>query len=420
MILLLRTCTSGRVIVLLAVVTAVAVLHRDPLWLGEWNWTTDWFNGATILTGPLVAGCAAYDSGAFLSRRHSGAIRSLKRGGSLALVIVLTNGVIGCCVQLLALMIGFGLNVAVGAGGTPGLRAIPLAMVLFFACAAFGVLAGHLLGNPIGSPVAAVTLFVFTLLGAKGGNPFIAFRPGGVTGSLVGLTWNPEFLLLTLATLLTLTACCVGAVAYLTSPIRGTRRTVLLVSATIALILSGGVMSASTADRFTTDASAVEYTCAGESPQVCLDTRTSRSLSSLAATMGELARVLTDAGADVPDNFSQVVPGHSLPTSSAPLDVSEDINAPGVPVATAANYLTVPEACPQLTAESAPPEAYFVARVLLVEWLLLRTGRLSDDRVEVSPAPRWLRSTAPQQAPWVAETYDLLRTCRLDSITVPS
>jgi hypothetical protein len=421
MMALLRASTAWRLLPAVVAAEAFAIFSRGQPWLGEWNWTTDWVNGATVLTMPLLAACVAYDASA------------LSRAGTRVLVVSAPRGLLGFAwpawsswvlfstVHLAALVCGLSLNLYVGAGSSPSMIGVPVAFSALAAAAAIGQAIGVALPNVVAAPVSGVTLLAVNIIGA--GNVIPQFmRVGGATGSLVGLTWDSRVIILDLAVHVGLVFGLTAALARVTWPRVDGRPTYVPLTAGLGvagvalLLLQGNTWS-----RLEPTEQPVAFACRQGVAEVCMAKATSRKLTSLSGAVDEQLAVLQAASAAVPSAFRQVVPGQpALPPETAPLLIeSEALNAPTTSAEEAAAYVVTPTMCPQLTAERPPPPAYFSARQLLYTWLLASQGELSLSKVTDPAARAWLGLEASEQAAWVSDTYERLTTCELDEISLP-
>ena len=194
----LRASTAWRLLPVAMAAEFFAIFSRGRPWVGEWNWTTDWVNGATILTMPLLAACAAHDAAA-LSRPETRALVVSAPRGLLGFTWpTWSSWVLFSAVHLMGLACGFALNIHVGAGSSPSLISVPLAFTALAAAGAIGQAIGLACPNSVAAPLAGVSLLAVNFIGA--GNVVPQFmRVGGATGSLVGLTWETRVLVLGLA-----------------------------------------------------------------------------------------------------------------------------------------------------------------------------------------------------------------------------
>jgi len=198
-------------------------------------------------------------------------------------------------------------------------------------------------------------------------------------------------------------------------------RTRMAYVAPVVLIFGAlAIPAAASPDRLVVDRSPGRYSCAGDTPSVCLATSTSRSLPSLTRQLDRLSRPLVQAGAPVPTVFRQVVPGQASSKTDAPLFLeSAGINSTTVTAKLVADYLTVPRACAALTSTTPPPAEYFAVRSLLASWLLLRIGEVDLDHLTRDESYPWLALAADRQAGWVRRSYAQLSSCDLAAVRLP-
>ena len=189
-----RTSMAWRLLPLLVVAEVFACLSRGAPWLGEWAWTIDSINGAIIVMGPLLGGLSALDASQVFRRGETPWVASLPRGWLMPFTLIASNWLVGVGIHISALIAGSAANLYVGAEGPVSLQSVPTALLVLAACAAIGVLSGALLPNPVTAPLCAAVLFGVTVVGADASSPLRVFRPGGSTGTLVGLTWDAAFL----------------------------------------------------------------------------------------------------------------------------------------------------------------------------------------------------------------------------------
>jgi hypothetical protein len=417
----LRASMAWRLLPLGLAAELFAIFSRGTPWLGEWNWTTDWVNGATVITMPLVAACAAYDASASLARESRPLLVSTSRGVLGFTWPVWASFAVFAPVHLIGLLIGFGLNAGAGAGGAPSLVSVPLAFTVLAAAAAIGQGIGVILPNLVAAPLAGAVLLGMNMVGA--GNLVPQFmRVGGATGTLVGQSWGNRVLLLDLLIHLGLVAALTWGLARITWPRLGKMpRQMILVAGAVTVIGAVLTLQWNTWTRLQPSTGSVDLACRQGTTEVCLAEATSRKLPSLSRALDGPLAVLEAASVAVPARFQQVVPGQpALPTGTAPLFIeSTEINATSTSFDEAATHATQPAACPQLTADKPPPQAYFAARQLLFWWLLTSDGDLDPRSVADATARQWLLLPPSAQVGWVRTTYGQLTACALDEVRLP-
>ena len=198
MMAVLRASTAWRLLPAAVAAELFAIFNRGWPWLGEWNWTTDWVNGATILTMPLLAACAAHDAAAMSGAETRALVVSAPRGLLGFTWPAWSGWVLFSAVHVLGLVGGLAVNLYLGAGSAPSLISVPLAFSALAAAAATGQAIGVACHHVVAAPLAGVLMLAVNLIGAGNVVPQV-MRIGGATGSLVGLTWDGHVLVLDLA-----------------------------------------------------------------------------------------------------------------------------------------------------------------------------------------------------------------------------
>jgi hypothetical protein len=418
---LLRASTAWRLLPAALAAELFAIFSRGAPWLGEWNWTTDWVNGATILTMPLLAACAAHDAAALSGADARALVVSAPQGLLGFTWPMWSSWVLFGAVHLVGLVCGFAMNVQVGAGSSPSLISVPLAFSALAAAGATGQAIGVACPKVVAAPLAGVALLAVNFIGA--GNVMPQFmRIGGATGSLVGLTWDGHVLLLDLAIHVGLVVALTAGLASVVWPRVDRWPRYLLMSlgvgsATASLL----VLHSNSWTRLEPSERPVAFACHQGVAEVCMAEATSRKLTSLSRAVDDQLVTLQAASAAIPSRFRQVIPGQpALPPGTAPLFIeSEGLNAPTTSTEEAAGYLTTPAMCPQLVADKPPPPAYFAARQLLYTGLLVSQDELSLPSIADAAARRWLSLASPEQATWISDSYEKLTSCALDELSLP-
>ena len=414
-----RTSMAWRLLPLLVVAEVFACLSRGTPWLGEWAWTIDWINGAIIVVGPLLGGLSALDASQVFRRGETPWVASLPRGWLMPFTLIASNWLVGVGIHISALIAGSAANLYVGAEGPVKLQSVPTALLVLAACASIGVLSGALLPNPVTAPLCAAVLFGVTVVGADASSPLRVFRPGGSTGTLVGLTWDGAFLTQAVGALSAITLLCCVLLFARTSPSLPRRALAGIGVAALLGLCAWGSLFIWQPDRLSVSKSETEFVCDKGLITVCLDRRTARSLNSLGESIREAASPLVSAGAPVPRVFTQIVPGQP-PRSDGPLFLESDrVNAGSISVDEAIPYVLVPSNCDALTSERPPPIAYYDARLLVSRWILLRLGKLDADMVVTDPNRAWLEGEPQVQERWITETYEFFANCEFDRVSLP-
>ncbi|MGW0602158.1 hypothetical protein ACWD11_34285 [Streptomyces sp. NPDC002776] len=249
---------------------ALAVLNtllRSMTWRHEWMWAVYQYNFTVMLLGPLLAGIAGWEG--YRLAKAQEFLLSHRR--PIALLATATAALWAWCAAafLLGLIMVGGI---VAGSGTPWqvgvqelVTPVPALLLLLAECAA-GVVAGWLSGSKLAPPLAAITVFLATLL-LYAGNLSAFVMVGGATSSLVGLapkmatqTWQSLFFVLTAA--LVILAGTWLATWYRTPrwPVMGAA-----VLATAAVAVQLATVSPIYLERREGD-----VVCHGASPQICL------------------------------------------------------------------------------------------------------------------------------------------------------
>ncbi len=421
MMAVLRASTAWRLLPAAVAAELFAIFNRGWPWLGEWNWTTDWVNGATILTMPLLAACAAHDASAMSGAETRALVVSAPRGLLGFTWPAWSGWVLFGAIHVLGLVGGLAVNLYLGAGSAPSLISVPLAFSALAAAAATGQAIGVACHHVVAAPLAGVLMLAVNLIGAGSVVPQV-MRIGGATGSLVGLTWDGHVLVLDLAIHAGLViALTVGLAGAVWPRIDGRPPHLLAWAAGSGAVASLLLLQSNSWSRLEPSAHPIELTCRHGLAEVCMAEPTSRKLTSLVAALDDQVAILMGASATAPPVFRQVVPGQAaLPPSIAPLFIeSERLNATTTSAQEAAGYLTTPAMCPQLTADKPPPPTYFAARALLHDWLLVSQGELSLADITDPAVRRWLGLGSPESATWIRDTYRKLTACELDDLSLP-
>jgi hypothetical protein len=415
---LVRRSAALAAVPVLMIAELYAIFYRGTPWWGEWNWSVDWANGATILLGPLVAGCAAFDVSTWRGSRVRALLRSVPRGSLSSALLALSNAAVGCVVQLAGLVIVLAMNLVVGAGGLPDLRTVPLALLMLLASAFVGAGIGLVLPALFAAPTSVVVVFAGTYLASSGAVPPY-LRVGGSTGSLLGLTWNPVLALLVAAGLALAVLAVGGALILSDGPVAPRAVRVVAALGAVGFAATYVVLTNGPDDRLERTSGSISYECRGERPRVCMADQTSRQLEPLTQAMRVAAEPLRRVGAQPAEHYQQIVPGRPAPRDAGPLFIESDALNRTPSAAAVAAYLTVPASCPQYTGTTPPPQAVFDAQRLLQQWILLRTGAEPLAAFAAEPGHGWLSQSFDAQSDWIRRTYAQLRSCDLDAVALP-
>lgn len=398
-------------------VDLLALFSRGLQWQGEWAWTVDWANGGIILLGPLLAGVVAHNVQRLGSPFANTAMTATVRGPLVPLHIGIATWMWAAAAHALTLVVAVAATAATSPSGSPHLL-LPLSIgfLALLAFAALGALAGSLIRALVAAPIATVSCFALTYLGATGVVPE-AFRIGGVTGSLVGLRYSESVN----AWMAVMLIAVIGFAAF----VAVYRRSVLVRSSqwvagglSVALLATAWIVLQVNGDyRFEPQRTAVSFRCAGAAPQVCMAVGTTRQLPALAAAMHAQAAPLTALGISLPDRYYQDVVNVAPHQDAGVFYLAVDeVNAPKPDPVVVADYLSTPAPCPQFTSPDAPPEEALYARAILADVIRQKnnfpTGLLMDDR-----AKAWMSSGEVNT--WTKHTFDALISCNLAGINVP-
>ncbi|GAA0573083.1 hypothetical protein GCM10010172_67140 [Paractinoplanes ferrugineus] len=402
---------------LLLTVELAGLFSRGTPWRGEWAWTVDWANGMTILAGPLLAGIVAYHVHKTARRDWNPIAYPAVRTGQPILHQALADWIVACTVHLVVLLFAIGLTATTRPTGLIPWSLLPLGPVVLVAFAGIGALCGTLIRSLVAAPIAAAGAFGLTYLGATGAIP-AAFRVGGATGSLVGLTLDRRVGGAMAIFLVAVALLCAAVVAVRRSPMLPPRSTAAA-GVALALLATGYFTLQHTgSDKYVVDAKPLKYTCEGQTPRVCMATGTTRQLDALTNAMHTQAQVLTAAGIDIPDTFYQDVPNRQAdPTQGLIIMTTDSVNAANPNPQDVADYLSFPAACKAFFGEF-PPETALQARAAVAD--LIRHGnKLQPMVLGNDQAIRdWMDSSAASV--WLKSTYDKLRTCDLAKISLPA
>lgn len=381
---------------------AVALWSHGAPWLGEWQWTFDNINGATVLLGPYAAAAAAWRVSQV--EANSVLFSSTQRGWA----VPASQG-IGVLKSAIAAWTLTGISAVVGTllvvhGGPTPIWVLLAGPMVLATCIGVGVAAGHLWPNRIAAILVAPALFIFGGLGARGAVPNL-LRQGPGTATLAGLRWDPANFLLEMATLGLVVLTC----ALLSARNRHASGHLSLVLVMASALGTVGVMVAThhfSEHRFVT--SDEEPTlCARQTPIVCVAPSNARALSSLAATFREFLPAAEKLGLDLPPSFREILPNHSGGSDYGMIQLGADANASTASVNEVVQAIVTPGDCVAYYNPTAPPpDAVYQAQTLIGSLLIkIHSGDTSD------------LGNARMLA-WVRDTYSQLRSCQLNAIKV--
>ncbi len=394
---------------LLGIAAYVLLSFRDGEW-GQWPWVIDLLTGSTVLTGPVVAACAAHlvvgqarllELTGTTARGWLIPFRCAVQAWQWGVVAYLLTGVIVLAVCLLGTH-----------GGPFSLWVAAIGPAVLAVSALAGALAARLWSDRLIVVVIGPLLFLVGALGTAQVSDLLRYGPS--TGSLAGLELDPISWWVQVARL--------GAVAVLLAAglwcreeVRVRSLVALGLAGLLVLGLSVGLEEVERDHRRLRPSAERPTVCTDGSPRFCVAPSSRRSWGGEAAALGRAAAILRSAGVDLPARYEESLPGYRPPQDVGFLDVG---SVPD-PLQAAAHHLTRPATCPAWFGDSAPPpEETFQAQELLRQWIIAQSGhRVSG----WSPASdRWLESPdSPEAVAWVRGTFTLLRSCALDDVRLP-
>lgn len=400
--------------VLLAV-GLITLLDRGLVWVGSWRQAIDWGTGTVILLGPLAAGLAAWQYARmrevhfadFASTAPRGLTAWLAPGGLVwiqgSLAVVGSTLVAGLTTAFFDVPSHW-----------TDLAIVPGALAVLAADVAIGAALGVATGHPWIAPPAVVVVYVLGVASGWGLLPGI-FDTGGATGSLVGEQFNgPVIFLQALAALGIAAGATWAVVSVLAIRSRWT------MTALVLPVLAGAAAYVQLGDtgheryRYTDDP--IRYTCAGESPEVCLAADTPRPLKALEREFARQAAILEPLGFPLPERFLQSIPGmrYSGDVGIIPFyddDVSRD-DADPYSVSLA---LGTPRDCPEYASSDLADGDALTVHFVLMSWIADRTG--TDDVNDGSVEGRWMASEAGLA--WARSTYPKVAACDFRKAVLP-
>ncbi|MFI5425880.1 hypothetical protein [Aeromicrobium sp. UC242_57] len=416
-----RRAAATYILPLLFAAEFFALFSRGFPWAYEWDWAIDWANGATLLLGPLLAGCVAADVTIWRRDQVTALTRSTPQGRWNLARVVTGNVLVGWGVHLAALGSVLAICLFNGAPASPSLAAvggIALAFVELAVAGVVGALVGGVLGSLFAAPLAALVVFAGSYLASSEAVPTV-FRVGGVTGSVVGLDLD-----LTLVFLLLIVSVAFIATAGLGFLVKDSVVSGLALRVSIlipGLVFFGGLAAlyAYGDERFEV-ASSATHECKGTEPRICLASETSLPLRWLTQEVHKGYVALTEIGVRPPSTFRQALPERPLQASEGRIHLSS-----GSPkretgdIERIAEILSVPRECPQLSGANPPPDVYFQSKQLLKLWLIQRIDASSTDSLLDPFEKQWLSADQEVQNAWIKSTYNMLQFCKFDGLKLP-
>ncbi|UDM05454.1 hypothetical protein [Streptomyces longhuiensis] len=300
--LLMRRSLGRTLFPVFLVLVLLNTLLRSMNWRYEWMWAVYQYNFTVVLLGPLLAGVAGWEGYRLARSRHF--LSSHHR--PIAMLTSAWAALFAWCALafLLGLGVVFAITAAAGTPQWPGLRGlltpIPALALLALECAG-GLAAGWLSHSRLAAPLAAIVVFLATLLLYT--SSFSVFvTVGGATGSLIGLrpklgTQMAQSLFFTLATLL---ALFVGA--WLASWYRSPRWPVM---ALVCALTIGSAVYATSRDHLYLEARSGDVVCSGKAPEICLGRSYTRFEPQLRAHLTPYNKALASIGVTAPATYRQ-------------------------------------------------------------------------------------------------------------------
>lgn len=403
-------------IVLLLAVSAAVLFARDLPWRGEWMWTLDWAAGTTILTGPLTAGLAAYQSARWRTLTAELLLPTSRRRLAACFAppaTVLATSIAAYVVGTLTLL---AITVVYHPTDTfvPVLWLVGVAKVA--TCAAAGWLLGSRLRGYIAAAVAVAACYIVTLLAS--GNRTLAFwLVGGATGPPSGKVVDVRY---TAGAVLLFAALAEGMAAALLVQAASTRRSAHVMGGlSIAVMLLGLSLDSVPGSTYDRVDQHPRRDCRGAPVTVCLLAGNTSQLDSWSDLMNQAAGSLQGLGLDFPTRYQQPAPGavHRADVGVVFFDPGT-INIRPPSHLYVAETLATPTTCPAYASEQ-PPSQGLNAREWLAQLIVQRTW--PEDRAQRDPdVTAWARSTpVTRQDSWIRITFAGLRACALSAIDVP-
>jgi ABC-2 type transport system ATP-binding protein len=291
--------------VALPVLAIILVLHfamRDHGWRREWMWAFDLLAFSVMLTGPVVAGLAAWEGARWASTRSLVAVGQ-RAGAAIAQYL---GAMIAWVVALYLVAIGV-LAVVVISGpvdawpSTAVFGTVPPLLALLSAEIAAGFLVGWWLQRSFVAPLLAVGVFAASVL-LYGIEPGLFVELGGATSSLLGLAPKRSVQLMEVVFYAAFTVTLVLAAALVADRTRPRLRVALVLLAAGTSVSAVGVVALGTT-RFVEIA--VDVECDGVRPEICLADGYRDLRPRLEATLGPAMRAVEAAGVDVPQRATQ-------------------------------------------------------------------------------------------------------------------
>ncbi|HEY8982517.1 MAG TPA: hypothetical protein VIU15_23375 [Streptomyces sp.] len=287
--------------VFLALVVLNTVL-RTMTWRHEWMWAVYQYNFTVMLLGPLLAGIAGWE-GYRLAKAQSFLLSHQRPIKVLASATLALWAWCAFAFLLGLVMIG-GIVISAGTPWQAGVHELvtPLpALLLLLAECAIGVIAGWLSGSKLAPPLAAIVVFLASLLLYSGDlSEFVMV--GGATGSLVGLepkmatqAWQCVFFFL--AALIVI----LGG-AWLATWYRIPRWPVMSIAAVVTAVAAVQLGSVS---PLYLEARKGDVVCQGSVPEICLGRSYQHYEPHLRVSLMPLEKAITGLGLQAPIAYRQ-------------------------------------------------------------------------------------------------------------------
>ncbi len=384
----------------------------DGEW-GQWQWAVDLLTGTTVLTGPILAGCAAHLGWA---RARLDELVSTTPRAAWAPV--------RCALQAWSWgVIGYGIaGAAIAAvflvrphGGPFPLWAALIGLPVLGVAALTGALAARLFPYRVTVVLVGPLFFLF---GAFGPSPYAdLLRHGPSTGSLAGLEIARTYWGLQFGGLLALSVLLAGGLVIAARRSLAGRHLVVPVGLVVislgVLIACGAVLDDPGRRRFEVSQERPTV-CRGSAPRICVSPSSAHALPGAAAAMRRALGRLVAIGVGVPERYEERIPSYEPPESVGELVVDFNVDT----LRAGARNAATPAGCSQWSDPRAAPESALQARELIVLWVRAREGEEAVSWSSKSDA--WLaRAATPAAADWVRTTFAQLRSCDFKDIRMP-
>ena len=413
-----RTSSPLSSICLLSAVEIVVLSSRGLPWRGEWAWTMDWAAGATVLTGPVVAGLAAYEAGRWRSALVGVVMPSARRRilGSLSPAIgPLLSGTLVYLLGTLTVLL-------ITAVSSPTDNFEPQILLLGFLKLVAYVALGWAIGGrlqPIIGAVSALIIGYGLVLLASGDGAFSFLRIGGSTGPIAGMDVNNYAVLARSLLLVALAIACAVAVASQYSNTKSLRPIVVALAMTLAV---GGatIVHRQGAEPYRL-ASSQDRICRGTTVQVCMLVGNTTQLDSWASQIERSVTILSSSGLQFPSKYEEPAPtaaGRNPSVGELFFDPGTVNTAPPNRVMIV-ETLSTPATCPGFAAEI-PPTGAMNARYWLSHWMYHRIWpNMGGGEVDPTVVAWMTQTPTSQQDSWVRATLMNLKSCALEKLAIP-